>query len=114
MYLPPRKVEVVDEKPASIFAAKPAKPAAPQPVEEGEHLYKAFPALVAIIEPIANQFMPLPELIDVRRALGDARTHARRFWCLETTLARPERVSRAGLGVLRHCDQQSESRERAE
>ena len=49
-----------------MFAPKSTKPAAPQPVEEGEHIYKAYPAFVTVIEPIVNQFMPLKELITVR------------------------------------------------
>ncbi|CAF1308406.1 unnamed protein product [Adineta steineri] len=71
VFLPPRKPDVpVDEKPTSLFAAKNAKPTAPPPVEEGEHIYKTYPAFAAIIEPIANQFMTLKELIAKLRSLG--------------------------------------------
>ncbi|UJR33006.1 hypothetical protein I4U23_020466 [Adineta vaga] len=70
VFLPPRKVEVIEEKPASIFAPKSTKPTAPPPVEEGDHIYKTYPAFAAIIEPIANKFMPLKELIEKLRSLG--------------------------------------------
>ena len=81
VYLPPRKPEpVVEEKPTSLFGAKGVKPIVPPaPVapptvstnrpaaDEPDDIYKTHPAFVAIIEPIANKFMTLKELIEVKK-----------------------------------------------
>lgn len=76
IFLPARKVEtVVEEKPTSIFANKSQKPAPPQSTssmstsrlsEEGADIYKKNPTFAAIIEPIANRFMTVQQLIQVK------------------------------------------------
>ena len=79
VFLPPRKSEApVEEKPASLFAAKSAKPAVPPAappsslstartgVDDGDDIYKTHPVFAATIEPIANKFMTLKELIEVK------------------------------------------------
>ncbi len=68
VYLPPRKLEAsADEKPTSLFATKTVKPSAPQPVDPGDHIYKTYPVFASVIEPIANKFMTLKELIEVNK-----------------------------------------------
>ncbi|CAF1168831.1 unnamed protein product [Rotaria magnacalcarata] len=83
VYLPPRKVELpVEDKPVSLFAAKAAKPNVLQvastsslstsrpAADDGDDIYKTNPVFVSIVEPIANKFMPLKELIGKLRLLG--------------------------------------------
>jgi hypothetical protein len=78
VFLPPRKPEPpVEEKPASLFGAKGVKPLIPPPppasslstsragVDDGDDIYKTNPIFAAVIEPIANKFMTLKELIEV-------------------------------------------------
>lgn len=71
MYLPPRRPEApVEEKPTSIFAARTAKPAsslstARTAADEGDDVYKTHPIFTSIVEPFANKFMSLKELIEV-------------------------------------------------
>jgi hypothetical protein len=79
VFLPPRKPEPhIDEKPASLFGAKGVKPVVVPPpasslstgrtgVDDGDDIYKTNPVFAAIIEPIANQFMTLKELIEVKK-----------------------------------------------
>jgi hypothetical protein len=79
VFLPPRKPEpVVEEKPTSLFGMKGVKPIVPPPtatsslstgrpgVDDADDIYKTHPAFVAIVEPIANKFMTLKELIEVK------------------------------------------------
>ncbi|CAF1014982.1 unnamed protein product [Rotaria sp. Silwood1] len=83
VFLPPRKPDVqVEEKSTSLFGTKGIKPSILQPtstsslstsrpgVDDGDDIYKTNPTFVAIIEPIANKFMPLKELIEKLRLLG--------------------------------------------
>ncbi len=79
--LPPRRPEPsVEEKPASIFATKGIKPSVPPltstsslstsrtAVDDSNDIYKTHPIFAATIEPIANKFMTLKELIEVKRS----------------------------------------------
>ena len=83
MFLPARKPEVpIDEKPISFLATKGAKGGVPAPApvtmtkirapaDEIPDIYKTHPVFAATVEPIANQFMPVRELIEVSdRILG--------------------------------------------
>ncbi len=79
VFLPPRKPEVpVEEKPVSLFAGKGLKPIVPPPtsisslaanrtgIDDSDDIYKTHPMFAAIIEPIANKFMRVQELIEVK------------------------------------------------
>ena len=79
IFLPARKPEVpVDDKAAtSLFANRMLKPGGTTVqstsslstsrtgADDVTDIYKTHPAFVAIIEPIANQFMTIKELIEV-------------------------------------------------
>ena len=77
MFLPARKPELpVDEKPISYLATKGAKGAGPAPAtaalaknraaaDESPDIYKTHPIFAATVEPIANRFMTVRELIEV-------------------------------------------------
>lgn len=60
----------MEEKPTTLFAIRAQKAASAlsnsRPiVDEGEDVYKTHPVFTSIVEPFANQFMTLKELIEV-------------------------------------------------
>jgi hypothetical protein len=77
IFLPPRKQELpVDDKSTSMFTNKAGKAVAPsasvlstsRPVmDDSADIYKTHPTFVAIVEPLANKFMSVKELIEVKR-----------------------------------------------
>jgi hypothetical protein len=106
VFLPPRKVEApIEEKSTSLFGAKGFKPmvAAPPPppvatsslstgrtgIDDANDIYKTHPAFVAIIEPIANKFMTIKELIEVKLIKNTISTFVF-FFAIEITINRSE------------------------
>ena len=72
MFLPPRKPEApVEEKPTTLFAIRALKAASAlsntrPSADEGDDIYKTHPVFASIVEPFANKFMNLKELIEVK------------------------------------------------
>lgn len=80
---------MVDEKPTSMFAGRPAKPAsslstARPTADEGDDVYKTHPVFTSIVEPFANKFMSLQELIEVNDL--SISIHMKLFCFIETTI----------------------------
>lgn len=107
IFLPPRKPELPgDDKTktgagSSPFANPLLKPAAPAVqstsslstsrtgADDSKDIYKTHPAFVAIIEPMANRFMTIKELIEVLTGKKEDRLNSFvRSFFLEITISR--------------------------